>query len=211
MSKLKVIVLFFLTAIFFISCNCKVADYPRNVKFIKLSENSSYYILTWDSDPDASKYIIHIDNGYEDKTLKTDKNYYLDTFYSSYSYGVSMTVDGEESYVSDYVTISDSICPFTSLIITSKNKTDDGFICNLEWNSFPDADEYILIEKSYNSFSSTISYYSDYTASKSTSVSNYQIDSSNYYALYAVCENDDSTDTYLITNPISGEELIDAN
>lgn len=97
-----------LACILFSSCsNCKVADYPRNVRIFYVS--GSTYILYWDKDPDASEYTVY--TIYDDEVMekrKTENNWYKGYFYSWYKYGVSMTIDGEESYVSDFVTTADS-------------------------------------------------------------------------------------------------------
>lgn len=191
-----------------VSCYYKVADYPKNVKLANLSKNSNYYIFYWDKDPDASEYTIYYGTSSNLEKNVTSNNYLISHIYynDDVSFGVSMTIDGDESYVSDFLDIEDAASPFTSIKLQKNNNSN-----SLTWDSFPGATSYYIVESSYkNAFSNTATSFSNYyydnaILCKTSNCSDCEINSSKYYAVYANVEGT----WYLITNPVLGENLIE--
>ena len=89
---------------FVTSCCAKEPDYPHNAKLVSTGNG---YCLMWDANSDADCYIIYRKTRSNKSIVKyttINENYYYisKSDHEDYRYAVTMEVDGDESYATDF-------------------------------------------------------------------------------------------------------------
>lgn len=125
MNKTKTIItimfieILLLCAVVFTSCEePNFPDYVRNVRYLKLNENSSYAVICWDEFENAEEYIVYRGTESKGGSIKeigrtkntvygvtSDERFYVS---SSYFYGVVAVVGGKTTYCSKFVGLNET-------------------------------------------------------------------------------------------------------
>jgi len=123
--KLRMIITLILSTLIF-SCHAPVNEVVKNIKAYKLSNG---YYITWDEVPGADYYNIYevqksystSSSSYQDtlsligttyeNSYRVSGSSYSSYYYSnsSYKYAVSAVIDGDESFLSDIISLKDSL------------------------------------------------------------------------------------------------------